>query len=120
MDKKKERTFFIDDTIKILEEVDWFHGTCVGLTCELGTSVLTLNTIIKQRDTIHKSARECGPNSKKWKNAKYSKHDKMEKIMRKIFLTVQVANLPVSGIVLRQKALLVVEVLGFGAMCICR
>jgi hypothetical protein len=44
----------------------------------------------------------------------------MEKILRKRFLTVQVANLPVSGILLRQKALVVVEVLGFGAVCICR
>ena len=106
MDKKRERkSFSIEETLRILEKVDSFHGTRAAQARELHISVSTLNTIVKNRATISASASQCGPNSKKRKYASYSRYDEMEEIVRSWFETARASGIPINGVLLRKKAL---------------
>lgn len=106
MDKTKQRnTHSIEEKLRILKLLDAHVGTRVELAKQLCLPISTLNTIIKNRGNIEKNANQCGPMAKKRKYVKSSKYEKMEDILKEWFISARSANIPISGNVLREKAL---------------
>jgi hypothetical protein len=77
----------------------------VSLAKELNIPVATVNSIVKTRKSIEKSAKECGPMGKKRKYVKYSKYNELEEILKTWFQSSRAAGIPISGVLLKEKAL---------------
>lgn len=60
--KRDRKTLSLEEKVKILERVEVHRGTRVALAQSLGIPVSTLNTIVKNKDSILESASNSGPN----------------------------------------------------------
>uniref|UniRef100_F6WUM2 HTH CENPB-type domain-containing protein n=1 Tax=Xenopus tropicalis TaxID=8364 RepID=F6WUM2_XENTR len=109
---KKRKSLSLEEKIAILDRADSYHGTRVALAKELGIPVSTLGTIIKQRASTEGSADKCGPQAKKRKYVTQSKYEQMEKLLQEWFAGLHASNVPISGIMLREKAVHIATRLG--------
>lgn len=89
----------------ILQKVNKHVGSRVSLARNLGIPITTLATIIKNRESIEKSAIQCGPGAKKRMYIRASKYEKMEEILKEWFVSARASNIPVGGTIIREKAL---------------
>jgi hypothetical protein len=91
--------------LKILWDVEKHVETRVSLSKQLGISVSTFDTIIKNCNIIEENANQCGPTAKKQKYVKKSRSEELQNIVKEWFENARSSNLPVSGVVLQEKAM---------------
>lgn len=93
------------DKIEILKEFDTSTGlTKVELTKHLDIPVLTLKTIMYDREKIENRAAACGNSASKKLRAQKGKLSDVEEILMKIFTHCRASNIPVNGPMLMEKA----------------
>jgi hypothetical protein len=98
--QKERKIFSLEEKLKILQDVEK-HMTHISLSKQLGISVSTLNTIVKDQKIIEENANQCRQMVTKQK----SRFEKLEDILKEWFENARLSNLPVSGGVLWEKAM---------------
>jgi hypothetical protein len=68
--KERKKKFSLEEKLKILWDVEKHVETRVSLSKQLGISVSTFDTIIKNCNIIEENANQCGPTAKKQKYVK--------------------------------------------------
>lgn len=81
MSSKKRKCFSVAEKAFIIEKASTFHGTKIELAKSLGLAVSTLQTILKQKDSIESSCEKLGNNAKKRKTLKSSPYDELESVL---------------------------------------
>jgi hypothetical protein len=82
MDKRKEKSFMINDKIDILAEVDACIGTRVDQASQLELKMSTLNTLVKDLEAMQISYMQCGSFSKNWELFKYLLLEELESALQ--------------------------------------
>jgi hypothetical protein len=76
--KKKRKRFYLEEKFKILWDVEKYMGTHVSLSKQLGISVSTLSTIVKNHNMFEENANQCRPMKKKRKYVKKSRFEELK------------------------------------------
>jgi hypothetical protein len=76
--KRKEKDFIWKKSLRYYGMWKNIWGTCISLSKQLGISVSTLNTIIKNHNMLEENANQCRPMKKKRKYVKKSRFEDLK------------------------------------------
>lgn len=105
----KRKALSVSDKMDILRKFDSEgHGNKTVFAKSVNISESTLRTLLKNRDTIEKSALAGGSKRMKVKAGKY---EEMEKILFDWYAQARASNIPVNGPIMKEKALQIAKTL---------
>ena len=102
---RKRKVLTLEERVSVIQNAD-SGSSCRAIAAELGAGKTQVQTIVKDREDIMRKWEEGGRCTAKYSKPRAVGYEDLDKIMWECFIRARSKNIPVSGRMIQEKALI--------------